>query len=103
MDKNEKFRIGDRMIDFYFSDQSFRRSKLFTRIFHAYIVTYKEAHDLYKKKYETHIKSSYVADVLSSHGKTRRKGYSRKGGYKHPCPEKIRANLEKVLKELKML
>jgi hypothetical protein len=66
-------------------------------------VTYKEAHDLYKKKYGTHIKSSYIADILSSHGKTTRKSPSRKGGYRYPCPAKVKPNLERILKELKMI
>jgi len=66
-------------------------------------VTYKEAHDLYKKKFGTHVKSSYIADVLNSFGKTRGKAPSRKGGYKYPCPKDVRSNLEKVLRELKMI
>lgn len=66
-------------------------------------MTYKEAHDLYKKKYGKHVKSCYIADVLNSHGKTRGKSPSRKGAYKYPCPEKVRPNLERILKELKML
>ena len=69
----------------------------------TYPVTYQEAHDLYKKKYGTHIKSSYIADVLSTHGKTKRKTPNRKGAYAYPCPKEVRSNLEKVLKELKML
>ncbi|MGB6464382.1 MAG: hypothetical protein WBF38_09195 [Nitrosotalea sp.] len=66
-------------------------------------MSYKEAHDLYKKKYGTHVKSSYIADVLSSHGKTKRKASTRKGNYKYPCPKDVQPNLEKVLKELKMI
>lgn len=67
-------------------------------------MTYKEAHDLYKKRYGGHVKSSYIADVLNSHGKlVRGKSPSRKGDYKYPCPKDVRSNLEKVLKELKML
>lgn len=66
-------------------------------------MTYKEAHDLYKKKHGGHVKSSYIADVLNSHGKTKGKAPTRKGSYKYPCPAKVRSNLERVLKELKML
>ena len=66
-------------------------------------MTYKEAHDLYKKKFGQHVKSSYIAHILNSYGKTRGKAPSRKGDYKYPCPEKVRPNLEKVLKELKMI
>lgn len=66
-------------------------------------MTYKEAIELYKKKYNGHVKSSYIADILSAHGKTKRKATSREGDLKHPCPKDIRSNLEKVLKELKMI
>jgi len=66
-------------------------------------MTYQEAHDLYKKKYGRHVKSSWIADVLSSHGKTKRKSPARKGKYKHPCPDDVRPNLEKLLRELGML
>ncbi|MDE1729139.1 MAG: hypothetical protein KGH81_08195 [Thaumarchaeota archaeon] len=66
-------------------------------------MTYKEAIDLYKKKYDGHVKSSYIADILHAHGKTKRKAASRKGDFKYPCPKDMRPNLEKILKELKML
>ncbi len=67
-------------------------------------MTYKEAQDLYKKRYDGHVKSSYIADVLNSHGKlVREKSPLRKGNYKYPCPKDVRPNLEKVLKELKMI
>ena len=66
-------------------------------------MTYKEAIDLYKKKYNGNVKSSYIADILHAHGKTKRKEASRKGSYKYPCPEIIRPKLEKVLSELNML
>jgi hypothetical protein len=64
---------------------------------------YKEAHDLYKKRYGKHIKSSWIANILSDHGKTKGKSPNRKGNYKFPCPDHVRPNLEKILKELKML
>ena len=67
-------------------------------------MTYKEAHDLYQKKYGGHVKSSYIADVLNSHGKlTNGKSPSRKGDYKYPCPGPMRNNLEKVLEVLPRL
>lgn len=66
-------------------------------------MTYKEAHDLYKKRYGGHVKHSHIADVLNSHGKTKRKSTQRKGAYKYPCPKEIRPKLEKVLSELGMI
>lgn len=66
-------------------------------------MTYKEAIDAYEKKYDRHVKSSYIADILNAHGKTKRKAASRKGDLKYPCPKDMRPNLEKVLKELKMI
>ena len=66
-------------------------------------MTYKEAIDLYKKKYNGHVKNSYIADILHAQGKTKRKAVSRKGDLKYPCPKNVRSNLEKVLKELKMI
>ena len=66
-------------------------------------MTYKEAQDLYKKKYGMHVKGSYIADVLNSHGKTKRKAPNRKGNYKYPCPQAIKPKLEKILSELGML
>lgn len=66
-------------------------------------MTYKEAMELYKKKYDGNVKSSYIADILHAYGKTKRKAASRKGDLKYPCPKDIRPNLEKILKELKMI
>ena len=64
---------------------------------------YQEVHDLYKKRFGKHVKNSWIANVLSDHGKTKGKSPNRKGPYKYPCPAEVRPNLEKILKELKML
>jgi len=64
---------------------------------------YTEARILYKKKYGKALKNSWIAHVLSDHGKTRSKSPTRKGDYKYPCPADVRPNLEKLLKDLKML
>ncbi|MEX0656966.1 MAG: hypothetical protein WD154_05430 [Nitrosopumilaceae archaeon] len=64
---------------------------------------YKEAQLLYKKKYGKLAKSSWIAHVLSDNGKTSGPAHSRKGNYKYPCPDSERKNLEKILKELKMI
>lgn len=80
-----------------------KTSKLFTRCYKINLVTYKEAIDLYRKKYNGHVRSSYIADLLHAHGKTKRKSTSRKGDIKYPCPKEVRPNLEKILKELKMI
>jgi len=64
---------------------------------------YKEARELYKQKHNKALKNSWIAHVLSDHGKTHGKSPARRGDYKYPCPDEIRPKLEKILKELKML
>jgi hypothetical protein len=64
---------------------------------------YDEIRDAYKKKYSKTLQNSWIAHVLSDHGKTTRKSPQRKGDYKYPCPDRIRPDLEKVLKELKII
>ncbi|MBS1260674.1 MAG: hypothetical protein MAG473_01006 [Thaumarchaeota archaeon] len=64
---------------------------------------YAEVRESYKKKYNKSLKNSWIAHVLSDHGKTRGQAPSRKGDYKYPCPENVRPKLEKILKEQKML
>lgn len=64
---------------------------------------YREAALEYKKKYGKLAKSSWIAQILSEHGKTNGPAHSRKGAYKYPCPQSARKNLEKLLKELKMI
>ena len=64
---------------------------------------YKEARELYKEKHNKVLKNSWIANVLNDHGKTRFQSHTRDGDYKYPCPEDVRPNLEKVLKELKMI
>ena len=64
---------------------------------------YAEARELYKKKHGKALKNSWIAQVLSEHGKTRSISPTRKGDYKYPCPNDARPKLEKILKELKMI
>lgn len=64
---------------------------------------YKEVAQLYKKKHGKLAKSSWIAQILSEHGKTSGPAHSRKGDYKYPCPDAERPKLEKILKELKMI
>ena len=64
---------------------------------------YAEARNLYKQKHNKSLKNSWIAHVLTDHGKTSRKSATRKGDYKYPCPDEVRPKLEKILKELKML
>ncbi len=66
-------------------------------------MSYAEAKELYKKKHNKSLKNSWVAHVLSDHGKTHGKSPARKGDYKYPCPNDVRSKLEKILKELKMI
>ena len=66
-------------------------------------MSYAEAKVQYKKKHKKSLKNSWIAHVLSDHGKTNSKSPARKGDYKYPCPNDVRAKLEKILKELKML
>ena len=64
---------------------------------------YKEVREKYKAKYGKSAKNSWIAQILSEHGKTSGRSHNRKGDYKYPCPSEHRSNLTKVLKELKML
>ncbi|WP_182133242.1 hypothetical protein [Nitrosopumilus sp. b1] len=64
---------------------------------------YREAQQLYKEKHGKLAKSSWIAQILSEHGKTKGKAPTRKGNYKYPCPDSERPKLEKLLKELKMI
>ncbi len=64
---------------------------------------YAEAIELYKKRHNKALKNSWIAHVLSDHGKTHCKSATRKGDYKYPCPNEVRPKLEKILKELKMI
>ena len=64
---------------------------------------YREAAKEYKKRHGKLAKSSWIAQILSEHGKTSGRAHSRKGNYKYPCPPAERKNLEKLLKDLKMI
>ena len=64
---------------------------------------YREAQQLYKKRHGKLAKSSWIAQILSENGKTSGPAHSRKGDYKYPCPPGDRKNLEKLLRELKMI
>jgi len=66
--------------------------------------TYKEAQISYKKRYSGTVKTCWIADIRSKHGRTARKAINRIGKKpKYPCPDNIRPKLEKILKELKMI
>jgi len=67
------------------------------------MMSYKDAQQLYKKRHGKLAKSSWIANVLSDHGKTSGPAHSRKGNYKYPCPASERPKLEKILKELRMI
>ena len=64
---------------------------------------YAEARESYKKKYNKALKNSWIANILSDHGKTHGKSPARKGDYKYPYPNDVKPKLEKILKELKMI
>ena len=66
-------------------------------------MSYKEAQELFKKRHGKVAKSSWIAHVLSDHGKTSGPAHSRKGDYKYPCPPSERTKVEKILKELSMI
>ena len=66
-------------------------------------MSYKEVQERYKKRHGKVAKSSWIAHVLSDHGKTRSRSPARIGDYKYPCPDEERPKLEKILKELKMI
>ncbi len=64
---------------------------------------YREAGLEYKKRYGKLAKSTWIAQILSEHNKTSGPAASRDGEYKYPCPPSERKNLEKLLKEMKMI
>ena len=64
---------------------------------------YKEAQKIFKEKFGTTARSSWVADIKNEHGKTKGPSPNRPGEYKYPCPDVHRANLTKILKSLKMI
>ena len=67
-------------------------------------MTYSQAQTLYKKRYGKTVKTCWIADVKRKHGKTSRKAHNRSGNKPmYPCPDDIFDNLEKVLKELRMI
>ena len=67
-------------------------------------VTYKEAQIIYQKRYSRSVKTCWIADIRSKHGKTTRKAPNRIGKKpKYPCPDYVRPKLEKILKELRMI
>lgn len=66
-------------------------------------MTYKEAQELYQKKFGRVPKSSWIAQIRSEHGKTSGKSSNRSGDYKYPCPDNAKKQLTKVLKELHMI
>jgi hypothetical protein len=69
----------------------------------TFFMSYQQIREAYKKKYSKTLQSSWIAHVLSEHGKTTRKSPQRKGDYKFPCPDRVRPNLEKILKDLKII
>ena len=63
---------------------------------------YKDAALEYKKRYGKLAKSSWIAQILSEHGKTNGPAHSRKGAYKYLCPQTARKNLEKLQNKIKI-
>ena len=56
-------------------------------------MTYKEAQELYRKKYGKVVKTCWIADILNSHGRTRRRAWNRMGNKPmYPCPVDVRQN-----------
>ncbi len=67
-------------------------------------MTYKQAQRLYEDMYGKTIKSCWIADVLRSHGKTKRKAWNRIGiKPKYPCPDSIKPRLDGILQDLNMI
>ena len=70
---------------------------------YLYLMSYKQAQELYKKTFGKNAKTSWIADIKNEHGKTKGPSPNRQGDYKYPCPKSERANLAKILQELKMI
>lgn len=66
-------------------------------------MSYAKAIELFKEKYGTMPKSSWIADIKNEHGTTTGPAHNRTGDYKYPCPKIHRAKMTKILKELKMI
>ena len=67
-------------------------------------MTYEKAQLIYRKRYGKTIKTCWIADVKRKHGKTNHKAPNRIGNKpKYPCPNNVFKDLEKILKELKMI
>jgi len=77
--------------------------KLFTGYIEFISLSYKKAQEIFKKRHGITAKTSWIAHIKSDHKKTSGPAKSRTGDYKYPCPQKHRRDLEKVLKELKMI
>jgi len=67
-------------------------------------MTYLHTQRIYKKQHGKVVKTCWIADIKSKHGKTTRKAPNRIGKKpKYPCPNDVRPKLEKILKELRMI
>ena len=67
-------------------------------------MTYHQAQKIYKKRYRKTVKTCWIADIKSKHGKTTRKAPNRISKKpKYPCPDDVHPKLEKILKELGMI
>ena len=66
-------------------------------------MSYKQAQELFKKRYGKIAKTCWIADIKNEHAKTSGPSPNRQGDYKYPCPKSERANLAKILQELKMI
>ena len=68
------------------------------------LVTYDKAQIIYKKRYGKTVKTCWIADIKRQHGKTKHKSWNRISAKpKYPCPDHVFSNLEKILKELRMI
>ena len=67
-------------------------------------MTYLQAQRIYKKRHRKVVKTCWIADIKSKHGKTTRKAPNRIGKKpRYPCPNHVHPKLEKILKELRMI
>jgi hypothetical protein len=68
------------------------------------MATYKQIQAYVKNHFGWTPETCWIADVLASHGLTRRKAWNRKGNERvRPCPNNKRGAIEEALRHFEMI